>query len=120
MEISYIKQPTEYLCGQACVAMLAGVTVEEVVALMNNEKGTSKKEIADSLTHYGIRHGKTMTKADNTTPLPEVCLLKLLLPGYSHWAVYYKGKYYDPEFGLLENRYPKARVQSYLEIFLEE
>jgi hypothetical protein len=87
---------------------------------MNNEKGTSKKEIADSLTHYGIRHGKTMTKADNTTPLPEVCLLKLLLPGYSHWAVYYKGKYYDPEFGLLENRYPKARVQSYLEIFLEE
>ncbi len=44
MEISYIKQPTEYLCGQACVAMLAGVTVEEVIALMNNDKGTSKKK----------------------------------------------------------------------------
>lgn len=29
-KIHYIKQPTGYLCGQACVAMLAGVTVEEV------------------------------------------------------------------------------------------
>jgi len=33
-KINYIKQPTEYLCGQACVAMLAEVTVEEVVSVM--------------------------------------------------------------------------------------
>jgi predicted double-glycine peptidase len=26
-KINYIKQPTDYLCGQACVAMLADVTV---------------------------------------------------------------------------------------------
>lgn len=39
-KIDYIKQPTEYLCGQACVAMLVGATVEEVVAVMKNDKGT--------------------------------------------------------------------------------
>lgn len=33
-KITYRKQPTEYLCGQACVAMLAGVTVEEIVSVM--------------------------------------------------------------------------------------
>ena len=27
-EIQYIQQPTEYLCGQACVAMIANVSVE--------------------------------------------------------------------------------------------
>lgn len=44
-EINYIKQPTEYLCGQSCVAMLAGVTVEEVISVMQNDKGTGKKDI---------------------------------------------------------------------------
>ena len=41
--IKYIKQPTEYLCGQACVTMLADVTVEEVISVMQNDKGTGKK-----------------------------------------------------------------------------
>ena len=35
-KINNIKQPTDYLCGQSCVAMLAGVTVEEVVSVMKN------------------------------------------------------------------------------------
>ena len=61
-----------------------------------------------------------MTKADNTTPLPETCILKVFLPKYSHWVLYHKGKYYDPEFGLMDELYCKARVQSYLEIFLGE
>jgi hypothetical protein len=120
MEIKYIKQPTGYLCGQSCVAMLANVTVDEVIELMNNDKGTSKKEIADTLNQYGIKHAKTMIKANNSTPLPDVCILKLLLPGYSHWALYYKGTYYDPEFGVLESCYSKARIQYYFEIYLEE
>ncbi len=117
--IEYIKQPTEYLCGQACVAMLAGVTVEDVVAVMKNDKGTGKKDIERALNYYGISQAKTMTKADNFSALPKVCILKVLLPKYSHWVLFYDGKYYDPEFGLLEELYPKAKIQSYLEIFLD-
>lgn len=117
MEITYIKQPTDYLCGQACVAMLAGVTVDEVIELINNDKGTSKKELSTALNHYGIQHAKTMTKYQPEIILPDLCLLKLLLPGYGHWAVYYKGIFYDPEFGVLEKCYPKARIMNYLEIF---
>lgn len=86
-EINYIKQPTEYLCGQSCVAMLAGVTVEEVISVMQNDKGTGKKDID---------------------------ILKVFLPKYAHWILYYHGKYYDPEFGLMDELYPKARIQSYL------
>ena len=119
-KIEYIKQPTEYLCGQACVAMLAGVSVEEVISVMKNDKGTGKKDIERALNHYGISQAKTMTKADNASVLPKVCILKVLLPGYSHWILYYDGKYYDPEFGLMEELYQKARIQSYLEIFVDE
>lgn len=119
-KITYIEQPTEYLCGQACVAMLAGVTVEEVVSVMKNDKGTGKKDIEAALNHYGIRQAKTMTKADNASVLPKVCILKVLLPKYAHWILYYDGKYYDPEFGLTDTLYQKARIQSYLEIFMDE
>lgn len=34
-EIRYVKQPNAYWCGQACVAMLAGVPVEEVVSILS-------------------------------------------------------------------------------------
>ncbi len=119
-KINYIKQPTEYLCGQACVAMLAGVTVEEVIYVMKNDKGTGKKDIEKALSYYGIRQAKTMTKADDSSVLPKVCILKVLLPKYSHWVLYYDGKYYDPEFGLTDELYHKARIQSYLEIFLDK
>ena len=86
MEIQYIKQPTEYLCGQACVAMLANVSVDEVIEVMQNDKGTGKKELAAALGHFGIPCSKTMTKADNNTKLPDTCILKVLLPKYGHWV----------------------------------
>lgn len=118
-EIHYIKQPTEYLCGQACVAMIADVPVDDVIRVMNNDKGTGKKDIERALIHYGIAQAKIMTKADNKSILPPVCILKVLLPKYSHWVLYYHGKYYDPEFGLSDELYSKARIQSYLELFIE-
>jgi hypothetical protein len=42
-EIRFISQPAEYLCGQACVAMIANVSVDEVIRVMNNDKATGKK-----------------------------------------------------------------------------
>ena len=118
-EIRYIQQPTEYLCGQACVAMIAGVSVNDVIRVMNNDQATGKKDIERALAHYGIGQAKTMTKANNSTPLPPACILKVLLPRYSHWVLYYHGKSYDPEFGMTDELYGKARVQSYLELFTD-
>ena len=48
-EIQCIKQPTEFLCGQACVAMIANVSVNEVIQVMNNDNATGKWHI----THKG-------------------------------------------------------------------
>ncbi len=118
-DIHYIQQPTEYLCGQACVAMIANVSVDDVIRVMNNDQATGKKDIERALAHYGIRQAKTMVKADNNTRLPSVCILKVLLPRYSHWVLFYHGKYYDPEFGLMDKLYGKAKIQSYLELFLD-
>ena len=61
-EIHYIEQPTEYLCGQACVAMLANVSVDEVIQVINNDKSAGKKDIEKALEHYGIAHPTLTTK----------------------------------------------------------
>ena len=59
-EIHYIQQPTEYLCGQACVAMIANVSVDDVIRVMNNDQATGKTDIERALDHYGIRQAKTI------------------------------------------------------------
>ena len=46
-------------------------------------------------------------------------ILKVLVSGYSHWILYYHGKYYDPEFGLMDELYSRAKIQSYLELLVD-
>jgi len=37
--------------------------------------------------------------------------------GYTHWVLYYDGKYYDPEFGVIEGEYTHGKITSFLGIF---
>ncbi len=115
--ITYIEQPTEYLCGQSVIAMLAGVLVDEVIDVMQNEQGTSTPEICSLLKWYGI---KTATKAklkyNPGQVLPDCCILSVMMPGYGHWSLYYKGKYFDPEFGVLDKMPEQAKLRYYWEV----
>jgi RimJ/RimL family protein N-acetyltransferase len=113
--IKYVKEPTGYLCGQSVVAMLANVSVDEVIDVIGHDKGTSVAEIDSALTWYGIKHGKRQKCTDDAI-LPDICILSLKLPGYGHWSLYYKGTYYDPEFGVLKKNPPNAKLNHYWEI----
>ena len=57
--------------------MIANVSVEEVIQVMQNDKATGKKDIERALAHFNVAQAKTMTKADNKTNLPPVCILKV-------------------------------------------
>lgn len=48
--------------------------------------------------------------------LPEIAILKVHFPEYSHWVLHYKGTYLDPEFGEFEE-YEKGKITSFLECF---
>jgi len=114
--IKYVKEPTGYLCGQSVIAMLANVSVDEAIDVIGHDRGTSTAEIDEALTYYGIKHGKTRKKYNVDTILPEICILSLKLPGYGHWSLYYKGTFYDPEFGVSKEIPPKAKLCYYWEI----
>jgi hypothetical protein len=44
------------------------------------------------------------------TVLPDIRILSMHLSGYGHWSLYFKGSYYDPEFGVLTTLPFKARL----------
>ena len=115
--INYTAQPTEYLCGQSVIAMLAGVSVDEVIDVMQNDKGTSTSELRDAMCWYGFRTAtKARQKYTEGVVLPNCCILSIMMPGYGHWALYYHGKYYDPEFGVLDALPMQARLRYFWEM----
>ncbi|MDD4772706.1 MAG: GNAT family N-acetyltransferase [Eubacteriales bacterium] len=117
--ITFIAQPTEYLCGQAVIAMLAGVSVDEVISVMQNDKGTSTQELRNALKWYGLKTAaNARLKYSEGTKLPDCCILSVMLPGYGHWSLYFKGKYYDPEFGVMDKLPEQARLRYYWEVLL--
>jgi len=117
--IDCIKEPTGYLCGQSVVAMLAGVSVDEVIEVMRTDQGTGVLVIRDALKYFGFKTAtKARVKYAPGESLPGCCILSVKLPGYGHWSLYYKGKYYDPEFGVLDRLPDNARIVSYWEIVI--
>lgn len=116
--ITFIKQPTGYLCGQSVIAMLAGVSVDEVIEVMRNRYGTSTTELRHALDYYGIKMVTKKRQPYEGKPLPKCCILSISLPGYGHWSLYYDGKYYDPEFGVLDELTPNEKLRFYWEVAL--
>lgn len=115
--ITLIRQPNDGLCGQAVVAMLAGVTIQEVIDVMGCREwqGTMGRMIS-ALNYYGIDHSEIIYyTARPDGKIPECCIMMEKLGRFSHYLIHYKGKFYDPTLGLL-NEYDKSKLLGYLEI----
>jgi len=55
--IDIIIQPEDGLCGQTCVAMLAGITIAEVISVMDcREWQATMGRVISALNYYGIDH----------------------------------------------------------------
>lgn len=116
-EIKYVMQPNPAACGQACIAMLAGIEVEEAMKVMKTRGSTSIGQLIDALDYYRIKHSERNIRISKKNPTySEASILTVHMPGYTHWVLYYKGKYYDPEFGVLDSCHPDGKITSFLDI----
>ena len=114
-----ILQPTPETCGQACIAMITGKKIEEVIKDMKTSGPTSIGQLIEILDFYGIRHALRNTRISKKNPVPhEYSILTVHTDaGYTHWTLLYDHKYYDPEFGLIEGTYPHGKITSFLGIY---
>jgi hypothetical protein len=56
-KINYVKQPADGYCGQACLAMLAGLSVEEVTRIMKcTQWQASIGKVLETLDYFGFSY----------------------------------------------------------------
>lgn len=113
-----IMQPTSKTCGQACIAMIASKEIGEVIKDMKTSGPTSIEQLIEILDFYGIKYTEKNTRISKKNPAPhEYSILTVhTYAGYTHWALLDDGKYYDPEFGLVECEYTYGKITSFLGI----
>ena len=117
-----IMQPTPFTCGQACIAMIAEKSIQEVIRDMKTDWATSIGQLTEALDRYGIRHAERHKRISKKNPVPHPysILTVHMNAGYTHWVLLYNEQYYDPEFGLIRGEYPHGRITSFLEIYAGE
>lgn len=116
--IELIKQPNDGLCGQSVIAMLAGVSIQEAMEVMDCREwqGTMGRMIS-ALNYYGIDHNDIIyyTEGAENVTLPECCIMMEKMGRFSHYLLHYKGRFYDPTLGILDS-YDLSKLLGYLEI----
>jgi len=111
----YIHEPTDLQCGQAVIAMLCGKEVEEIIRITGTDRETDLKQMLTALDFYGVKYNPQRKQAQKKGDLPPIALLSLETPRCWHWSLYFKGKFLDPEHGILDD-FPEANRKFYWEI----
>lgn len=112
-----IIQPADGLCGQTCVAMLAGVTIAEVISVMGcQEWQATMGKVISALNYYGINHPNVImyTEGHDAT-LPKCCIMMEKMGRFCHYLVHFDGKFYDPNLGVMDH-YDMSKLLGYLEV----
>lgn len=115
--IKFIKQPKEGICGQTCIAMIAGVTLDKVIEVMHCKKWqASIGKVIETLDYYGISHSdKFIYIKGKDINFPKCCIINVRGKPKNHLMVYYNGTYYDPTLGVSKD-YDFKNIISYMEI----
>ncbi len=96
------------LCGHCCIAMLAGVPLSDVVALMGKGHASWSK-ILEALDYYGISYAsKAVYTKGGSCLLPLCCIIN----NDNSFILWYKGSFY----GVTD--VDSKKTISYIEIFV--
>lgn len=118
--VQSIIQPQDGLCGQTCVAMLTGLSVEKIIEIMNSKAWKiSWSKIIETLDYFGISYSEKViyTKGKDII-LPNCCIISVRTETCNHFLLYFKEKYYDSVLGILDT-IDMGKIVCYLEIIID-
>lgn len=109
MQITHLKQTKPSNCGQTCLAMIAGCSIEEVESTLGS-KTTTFQDYRSFLTSKGFVLGVSVKRGDSNFSVPDVAILMLgrlkrsggrmsstKFVRFGHAVVIVNGVIYDPE-----------------------
>ncbi len=114
--IIYLKQPQSGLCGQTCIAMLAGISIDEAIMVMKSTRWqASMTKVIETLDYFGFSFEKPIYTKGRNVNLPKCCIVNVRGDNKSHFVIYFDGIYYDPTCGILQD-YNFEDIICYMEI----
>lgn len=114
--IIYLKQPQSGLCGQTCIAMLTGISIDEAIKVMKSTRWqASMSKVIETLDYFGFSYKKPIYTKGRKVDFPKCCIVNVRGENKSHFMIYYDGKYYDPTRGILLE-YKFENIICYIEI----
>jgi hypothetical protein len=115
--INLVTQPWDGLCGQSCIAMIAGTTLDEACDIMKcREWQANMGKMIATLEYLGIRHGdKIVYTLGKKVTLPHCCIIMEKMGRYSHYLVGYDNQYFDPNLGVIKE-FDQTKMVGYLEV----
>lgn len=124
VKTKHIQQPEgTNVCGQTCVAMAAGVPLEDAIKTFGHARVTYTGEVIAAFAKYGIKaKGKRLVRSKGPAwVLPENCLIHVLFhkkgePFHGHWMLRWDGHVHDPAYPFADVYSGAGRITSYLEL----
>lgn len=101
-KIKLVRQPTgTNLCGQACVATIAGIELDAARKACGTSGKTDGTHLRSALRSLGFTVGERMKKGRPINLTNQLAVLKYQDDKKSlrHWVVFDGRKYYDPAAG---------------------
>ncbi len=110
--IQRITYPKAGYCGQLCVAMLTGLSVDDIAEIMQAKAWQcSFSKLLETLDYFGISYEeKVIYTRGKAVELPKCCIVNIKDEKLNHFALYYQGEYYD------DGNYDSNDIISYLKI----
>lgn len=117
--MEHIRQPPKsYICGQCCIAMVAGVPLAESVKVVGHKNCTGTKTLRRALSHFGVETAPKLQRVTPKTQFPKLAIVSCCWRRGrrpKHWMVYSEGRLLDPSAD--ESGSPKPMIiTSFLEI----
>ncbi|MFW9801131.1 MAG: hypothetical protein ACFFFC_00640 [Candidatus Thorarchaeota archaeon] len=110
-----------FMSGQACIAMLRGIGIEDVLQEMpeKRNKVLQEEDIINNLKLAGINVGalQEVKKGWRKCLLKEdgYIVVKIIFKQYCHWCLMHKGNIYDPLFTSVRFRF-SGRPAAFMQI----
>lgn len=104
-----VRQPSgSSMCGQACIAMVAGVSLRKACEAVGHCNATDTRNLKGALRIFKVACGEKLVRINRNRPVfPRRCIVAVCKFGatrngkrrakYSHWMVSWDGVIYDPE-----------------------
>lgn len=115
--INYLKQPASGYCGQTCLAMLAGISIDEVIKIMESKRWqASISKVLETLDYFGFSYKKPVYTHGKEVNFPKCCIVNVRSCDINHLMVYFDGLFYDPVSSVTAD-YHYENVISFIEIY---